>query len=84
MIEAGRRLRLIQRLGSQTHDIDVAAAAQRGIPVCYWPIPGVMAVAEHVLWQILALTRRAHEVEDAALSPGDWGVPRRTDENVFA
>ncbi|MEZ4633467.1 MAG: NAD(P)-dependent oxidoreductase [Caldilineaceae bacterium] len=84
VIEAGRKLRLIQRLGSQTHDIDMAAAAARGIPVCYWPIAGAIAVAEHVLWQMLALARRAHEVEDALHTPDDWGDPRRTDENVFA
>ena len=84
LIEAGRRLSLIQRLGSQTFDIDMAAAAARAVAVCYWPLPGAITVAEHMLWQILALTRHAHEVEAVALAAGDWGVPRRTDENVFA
>ncbi len=84
LIEAGQRLSLIQRLGSQTFDIDIAAAAAQGVAVCYWPLPGAIAVAEHMLWQMLALTRHAHEVETVALAAGDWGVPRRTDANIFA
>ncbi len=84
VIEAGQKLRLIQRLGAQTFDIDTAAAAERDIPVCYWPIAGVVAVAEQMLWQMLALARRAHEVEAVALQAADWGESRRTDENVFA
>lgn len=84
MIEAGQKLRLIQRLGSQTFDIDLEAAAACEIPVCYWPVAGTIAVAEHVLWQMLALARRAHEVEAIAQAAGDWGEARRTDENIFA
>jgi phosphoglycerate dehydrogenase-like enzyme len=84
MIERGRRLCLIQRLGSQTFDIDLAAAADGQIPVCYWPLPGVIAVAEHMLWQMLALARRAHEVEAIAQDAGYWRESHRTDENVFA
>ena len=35
IIRAGHDLRLIQRLGAQTHDIDLDAARAAGIPVCY-------------------------------------------------
>jgi phosphoglycerate dehydrogenase-like enzyme len=83
MIEAAKKLRLIQRLGSQTYDIDLDAAAEKDIAVCYWPLPGAIAVAEQMLWQILALVRRAHEVEAIALAAGEWGESRRTDENIF-
>lgn len=37
IIDAGRGLRLIQRLGVQIHDIDLDAARQARIPVCRWP-----------------------------------------------
>ena len=75
MIEAGSRLRLIQRLGSQTFDIDLAAAVERQIPVCYWPLPGAIAVAEHMVWQTLALLRRSHEVEDPTPRPRQSEAP---------
>lgn len=84
IIAAGKRLRLIQRLGSLYHDIDLAAARAAGIPVCIWPLPGAIAVAEHAIWQMLALARRSHQVEAAAQEAGDWGPSRRTDENTFA
>lgn len=88
IIAAGKRLRLIQRLGSLTYDIDLDAARAAGVPVCDFPIPGVVAVAEHLIWQILAVLRRAHDGEAAILSPSPGtgeGVPsQRTDENIFA
>ena len=92
IIQAGKRLRLIQRLGSLTYDIDLDAAKAAGVPVCDFPLPGAVNVAEHLIWQILALLRRAHDGESAILSPSPGtgeglgvGVPsRRTDENVFA
>ena len=38
VIAAGRRLRLIQRLGSQSFDIDLDAARAKNIPVCLMPV----------------------------------------------
>ena len=61
MIRAGKDLRLIQRLGSQTHDIDLAAAQAAGIPVCYPPVRGCIMVAEHMLLQMLAWPRSARD-----------------------
>lgn len=85
MIAAGQRLQLIQRLGSLTYDIDVAAAQARGIPVCTWPIEGCILVAEHLVMQMLALVKRLPEVKAIAEAAADWGRPaRRTDENTFA
>src|SRR5690606_18209442 len=49
IIEAGKRLRLIQRFGRMTHDIDTDTARASGIPVCNWPLPGSVMVAEHVM-----------------------------------
>lgn len=84
IIRAGARLRLIQRLGRLTHDIDLDAARAAGVPVCDYPLPGAVAVAEHSIWQILALLRRAHDGEAIAQAAGDWGQSQRTDENIFA
>jgi lactate dehydrogenase-like 2-hydroxyacid dehydrogenase len=85
MIRAGSKLRLIQRLGSQIHDVDLAAAKQAGIPVCFWPIHNCNMVAEHTLMLMLALARRLCEVTEVTREAGDWGIePRKCDENTFA
>jgi phosphoglycerate dehydrogenase-like enzyme len=85
VIAAGKKLRLIQRLGSQTHDIDLAAAQAAGIPVCYAPVTGCIMVAEHMLLQILALAKRLREMMDVTQEAKDYGQPpRRCDEDYFA
>src|SRR5690606_22185338 len=38
LIAAAPRLRLIQRLGSLAHDIDLDAARAAAVPVCVWPL----------------------------------------------
>ncbi len=85
LIAAAPALRLIQRLGSLTHDIDVQAARARNIPVCAWPLKGCILVAEHMLMQMLALSKRLPEVKAVAEAAEPWDRPsRRTDENIFA
>lgn len=85
VMAAAPALRLIQRLGSLTFDIDLAAAQQRHIPVCAWPIKGCILVAEHMLMQMLALVKRLPEVKAIAEAAAAWERPsRRTDENTFA
>jgi len=85
MIAAGPKLRLIQRLGSLTYDIDLAAAKRQSVAVCYWPILGCIMVAEHMLMQMLALVKKLPEVKTIAEAAGEWGRPsQRTDENIFA
>jgi len=84
IIAAGKELRLIQRLGSQTWDIDTQAAQRAGIAVCYWPVHGTIMVAEHMLLQMLALAKRLREMIAVANAAGDWGEPRRSDEDTFA
>jgi lactate dehydrogenase-like 2-hydroxyacid dehydrogenase len=59
IIESAPRLKIIQRLGSLYHDIDLDAARERGVPVCSRPIRGTIAVAENVMLQMLAVLRRA-------------------------
>jgi len=85
IIAAGKDLRLIQRLGSQTYDIDLVAARAAGIPVCYLPVLGCIRVAEHMLLQMLACGKRLREVVDITLSAEDYGQPpKRCDEDYFA
>jgi phosphoglycerate dehydrogenase-like enzyme len=85
LIAAAPNLRLIQRLGIQTWDIDLAAARTRGVPVCCWPIGGCVMVAEHMLLQILGLMKRLRELMEVAGAGGDWGIaPHRGDEDHFA
>lgn len=85
LIAAGRNLRLIQRLGVQTWDIDLDAARRAGIPVCYQPVQTCVLVAEHILLQMLGLAKRVRELMHVAEEAGDWGrPPRRCDEDYFA
>lgn len=72
IIELGQRVRLIQKLGIDAANIDLAAAAARGIPVALSPHLGVVAVAEHTLMLMLALSRqlvRVHRLTQAAENP---------------
>jgi phosphoglycerate dehydrogenase-like enzyme len=84
IIAAGKDLRLIQRLGSQTWDIDCDAAREAGVAVCYWPVYSTIMVAEHMLLQMLALAKRLREMTVIANDAGDWGPPLRSDEDTFA
>jgi phosphoglycerate dehydrogenase-like enzyme len=85
MIAAGNRLRLIQRLGSMTYDIDLDTARAAGIPVSARPVQVCVMVAEHMILQMLALAKRLNEVSAIAQEAGDWGQPSlRTDEDIFA
>ncbi|GAB4531049.1 MAG: hypothetical protein OHK0046_51880 [Anaerolineae bacterium] len=85
LIAAAPQLRLILRLGSSSYDIDTAAAQAAGVIVCTWPDAGVIRVAEHVLMQMLVLSKRLNETQRIALSGMDYGRERRrTDENTFS
>ena len=84
LFAVGRELRLVQRLGHQTWDIDLNAAQRAGVPVCYQPIVGCQLVAEHMILQTLALVKRLHEVTHIAEAAGDWGQPKECTEDYFA
>jgi glyoxylate reductase len=70
-IAVARRLRLIQHQGVGYEKTDVAAAAQRGIPVALCPSGTSVGVAEHVFLLILALYKRLLTA-DASLRQGKW------------
>jgi phosphoglycerate dehydrogenase-like enzyme len=85
VIAAGKKLKLIQRLGSQTWDIDTSAAKQAGVPVCFMPVRTCVLVAEHLVLQMLTLAKRLRQLVDITDKAGDWGLsPRRCNENYFA
>lgn len=84
-IAAAPRLKLILRLGSLTYDIDTDAAKAAGVIVCRWPVGSVIRVAEHVVLQMLALSKKLREDEAVALAASpEWGESKRTDEDTFA
>ena len=64
VIEAGKNLKMIQRMGRLVNgNIDLAAARELGVPVAVLPMSLDMAVAEHVIMFMLALPKmliRAH------------------------
>jgi phosphoglycerate dehydrogenase-like enzyme len=85
VIQNAPQLRLIQRLGTMVYDIDLEAAADAGVAVCTQPIGGVIGVAEHLVMQILVLSKKIQEAQKIALEASpQWGHSRRTDENTFA
>ena len=85
IIRAGKDLRLIQRLGSQTQDIDLDAAKAFGIPVCYLPIRSCIMVAEHMMMQMLGLSKRVNEMREVMLSADNFGKePALCTEDTFA
>ena len=85
IIAAGKDLRMIQRLGSQTHDIDLDAAKRAGIPVCYWPVRTCVMVAEHMVLQLLGLAKRLRENMKIVTDAGHWEEgPKHCDEDTFA
>ncbi len=85
MIASAPRLRLIQRLGRQTWDLDLDAARQAGVPVCTWPINGCVLVAEQMMLQMLGLLKRLREGMAVTAQAADYGIEtHRGDEDHFA
>jgi D-3-phosphoglycerate dehydrogenase len=72
-IEAATLLEVIGRTGAGVDNIDVDAATQRGIPVCYTPEANSSSVVEHVLALILSLAKQLAQM-DRAVREGRFGV----------
>ncbi len=72
MIEAGRSLRLIQKIGIGVNTIDLDAARRRGIPVCNMPGTNTQAVAEATLLLMLGALRRAAQVDRTTRTGQGW------------
>jgi phosphoglycerate dehydrogenase-like enzyme len=85
LIAAAPNLRLIQRLGIQTWDIDLTAARAAGVAVCCRPLQGCVMVAEHMLLQILGVLKRVRELTKITADAADWGIiAQRGDEEHFS
>lgn len=59
VLRAATNLRLIQQPAAGTEGIDKATALELGIPVCNAPGTNHISVAEHALFLLLSLARRA-------------------------
>jgi glycerate dehydrogenase len=70
-IEALPALRYVGVLATGYNIVDVAAAAERGIPVTNVPLYGTDTVAQHTAALLLELTRGI-SVHDRAVKAGDW------------
>lgn len=71
VIDAASSLRVIGRAGVGVDNIDVAAAAARGIAVVNSPLAATVAVAELTLGLVLAMAREIPRA-DASLKKGEW------------
>ncbi len=74
LIDAGGRLRLIQKIGVGVNTIDLDAARDRGIAVCNLPGTNSRAVAELTLMLMLSVLRQLGTY-DRAIRRGDgWSL----------
>ena len=71
VIEAGERLKLIQKFGIGVDKIDLETAAQRGVPVCIAAGANAVAVAETAITLMLAIYKRVC-VADKSVRAGQW------------
>lgn len=72
VISAMEKCRVIVRYGIGFNNVDVDAAAQKGIYVCNVPDYGVEEVSDHAVMLILALAKKL-PVYMQAVKKGDWG-----------
>ncbi len=76
-IEALRRCKAIVRIGVGFDNVDLAAARERGIPVCNVPDYGIEDVADHAIAMMLALVRNLSQFQaDLRGTPSRWDARR--------
>jgi D-3-phosphoglycerate dehydrogenase len=71
VIEAMKKCKVIVRYGIGVDNVDLRAAAAKGIPVCNVPDYCIDEVADHALAMILDLTRKV-SAHAAAIKAGNW------------
>jgi D-3-phosphoglycerate dehydrogenase len=71
LIAKANRLRVIARAGVGYDNIDVEAASEAGVVVCYSPEENAVSVAEHAFGLILALARQIPGA-DRSVKNGKW------------
>lgn len=75
VLEALPRLRVVSKTGTGCDNVDVEAAAERGIAVCTVPGYGTEVVSDHAIMLALAVLRRVNEL-DADMRAGVWDYSR--------
>ena len=73
VIGAMRKCKIIVRYGIGVDNVDLKAAAAKGIPVCNVPDYCIDEVADHTLAMILDLTRKIMQ-NTAKVKAGGWGL----------
>lgn len=74
VMDAAPQLRVISKHGAGVDNIDLAAAAQRGIPVLAATGANAVSVAEHTIALLLTAVKRILPL-DAGLRAGRWEKP---------
>jgi phosphoglycerate dehydrogenase-like enzyme len=82
VFDRARRLKLVQRLGRGYSNIDLEAAAARGVPVSGMPDFNASTVAEHAIMLMLALLRRLFE-STLLMKAGRWPVASVVGGGIF-
>jgi D-3-phosphoglycerate dehydrogenase len=75
VIEAAPALEVVSRHGVGYDAVDVEALTERGIPLTITPAANAVSVAEHAMFQMLALAKRCQE-HDACVREGRFGEGR--------
>jgi D-3-phosphoglycerate dehydrogenase len=70
-IESAKELKVIGRAGIGYDNIDVNAASERGIVVCYTPEENTLSTAEHTFALILSLLRKL-PLANSSTKQGNW------------
>jgi D-3-phosphoglycerate dehydrogenase len=87
IIQAGKKLKLIQMFGMTRENVDLAAARKAGIPVAGMPLAGCMVVADLAMTLLLALSKnllRAHQATVNAEYQALGLEPKLTSERSHA
>ncbi len=71
LLRQTKNLKVIGRAGAGYDNIDVPAASQQGIVICYSPEENAVSVAEHVFGLLLALARKIPGA-DRSVKNGGW------------
>ncbi len=73
IVEHAEKLKIVARHGVGYDSVDVAALTDHGVPLAVAGIANSVTVAEHSLFFMLALAKRAR-VYDREVRQGNWGV----------
>jgi D-3-phosphoglycerate dehydrogenase len=74
VIESAKRLKVIVKYGSKPgiDDVDLQAATEKGIVVCYTPNANSDSVAEHAITLILSALKKMHITSRRLKEEGKW------------